>query len=137
MMLLKGAFDAPFAEQGKKSSKYKMTTLQIKGSNEFFQMPVESSTTVSELMGTVSNIFAYKRGTDVKSFASSGKSLEGFDTVPDSVVVEGLEDFKHPRYTWPHPVCIIGAGFFGIKVGMEYHLRKNYNIIMIDRLKEA
>lgn len=134
MMLLKGDNDAPFLElRSKKKSRFKMTTLQIKGSNQTFNMPVESTTTVSALMQTTSSIFAYRRGTTVKAFASDGKEIPGFSTVPDNMVVEGLEDFKHPRYTWPHPVCIIGGGFMGVKMAMEYHLHKNYNVVLYDR----
>merc|ERR1719271_1457811 len=115
MLLLKGTKDAYLAEKGKKPSKYRTTTLQIKGSSQTFNMPTESSTTVKELMSCVSSIFAYKRGTSVKAFSSAGKELDGFDSVGEEMTIEGLEDFKHPRYTWPHPVAIIGCGFFGVK----------------------
>merc|ERR1719162_2292277 len=110
-----------------------MTTMQIKGKKEFFQMPVENATTVSDLMKTVGSIFGYSRNVVAKPVAEDGKELSGMNTVPENIIVDGLDDFKHPRHTWPHPVCIIGGGFFGVKMAMEYHLHKNHNIVLYDR----
>lgn len=133
MLLLKSKKDGPVMERGAASSKFKLTTLKIKGSNETFQMPIEANTTVGEVMTSVSKIFAYKKGATVTALDGDGKEMSDIKSCEDVMTVDGIESFQYPRYTWPHPICIIGAGFYAVKMAMQYYIHKNYNVIMFDR----
>mmetsp|Transcript_38218 Transcript_38218/g.100991 ORF Transcript_38218/g.100991 Transcript_38218/m.100991 type:complete len:1035 (-) Transcript_38218:370-3474(-) len=137
VMVLKGKQDVKVDELGKAQSKYKTSTLRIKGSTETFIMPVLPQTKVGALTDTIASVFAYRQSVKVSALASDGKALEGNATVPDTVLIEGLVDFQHPRYTWPHPTCIIGTGFCGTKMAMMYMVHKNENLVMIDRHDQA
>eukprot|EP00931_Biecheleriopsis_adriatica_P114979 TRINITY_DN90838_c0_g1_i1.p1 TRINITY_DN90838_c0_g1~~TRINITY_DN90838_c0_g1_i1.p1 ORF type:complete len:1071 (-),score=243.92 TRINITY_DN90838_c0_g1_i1:42-3254(-) len=137
-LLLKGQTDAEFMEIGKKR-KYKAAKLKIKGSGETLTVPVEASTTIRELTETIDGIFSYKKNPNLKATSESGSALADTSTVAvnSTIVMDGLEDFRHPRYPWPHPVGIIGGGFWGVKMAMEWMLHKNENIVLFDRHSRA
>mmetsp|Transcript_82768 Transcript_82768/g.233080 ORF Transcript_82768/g.233080 Transcript_82768/m.233080 type:complete len:874 (+) Transcript_82768:185-2806(+) len=137
MMVLKGKQDASVDEPRKTTSRYKMSTLRIKGSNETFLMPVLPNTKVRDLTETLSSVFAFKPGAKLSASSAQGKELEHISNVQDDMIIDGLVDFKHPRYSWPHPVCIIGAGFSGTKMAMMYMHHKYENIVVFDRHAEA
>jgi len=132
-----GGKDALINEKGKKKSNCKVTTMSIKGSDKTFRLPVEPTTTIKHLTKVVTSMFAYNRDMDVKVFSSDGEEIKDSKLVPDSVVLEGIQDFEHPRYSWPHPVVLLGGGFHSVKLGMNYHLHKNWNIELFDRHAQA
>ena len=88
------------------------------------------------MLEVVANIFSSKKGA-IKAYNAAGRELLDSKTVDERIVLEGLDDFEHPRHTWPHPVAIIGAGFYGVKMCMQYMIHKNENIMLFDRHAQA
>lgn len=141
VMLCKAKGDQAFVDFGKKRPKFSIVKLKIKGSDQTFDLPMESSSNVKEMVAAVDGFFSTRKNTGLKALSSTGSVLAD-DTVvsqlPQSgVMLEGLEDFKHPKHTWPHPACIIGGGFNGVKMAMIYSLHKNENFVLFDRHPQA
>lgn len=49
------------------------------------------------------------------------------------VFVHGVKALKPAKQKWPHPVGIIGCGYYGLKVAMTYVLDGDDNFVMFDR----
>lgn len=137
VLLLKGQHDELCDLAGKVKDKYRPATLKIKGKSETIDIPVEAGTTVREVTEAVHKMFSYRKEGQVKAFSEAGVELSGDMSVPESMLVDGIEDFLHPRYCWPYPICIIGGGFLGVKTAMEYMRHKNENIMLFDRHAQA
>eukprot|EP00930_Biecheleria_cincta_P004491 TRINITY_DN1053_c0_g1_i2.p1 TRINITY_DN1053_c0_g1~~TRINITY_DN1053_c0_g1_i2.p1 ORF type:complete len:1070 (-),score=213.27 TRINITY_DN1053_c0_g1_i2:120-3278(-) len=141
MLLLKGKGDQKLLDLGKKRPKFTIAKLKIKGSDQTMDLPIESTSSVKELMTAVDSFFSVRKGADLKALSPSGSVIAGATPVSQvaqtGIVVEGLDDFKHPHYTWPHPAVIIGGGFIGVKVAMQYALHKNENFVLFDRHAQA
>jgi len=135
--VMKGDIDALFANLADRAHRFKPVSLKIKGSNKSFSIPVEPSAKVETVTNAVRKIFAYKASDTIKACSPEGKDLPGDAKVPSTLVFDGLDDFEHPRHSWEHPVVIIGGGFMGVKMGMQYMLHKNENIVLFDRHKKA
>jgi len=122
---------------GKSSCDYLLLSLKIADTDENLQLPVEVGTKVGMVLTEVGKIFSFSKGIELKAADESGTVLGSDDLATGKIVISGLVSFKHPRYTWPHPVCIIGTGFHGVKLGMKYMLEKYEDIVLIDRRDSA
>lgn len=143
MMVLKAGKGESIDFAGKTSSKsavqYRMVTLKIEGSDSSVDIPVEYGTKVEQLKEVIGPIFGFKRTTKVY-FEQNGKPLQESEAAEGVLTVSsasGIVDFEHPRYPWPHPSVIIGTGFWGVKMGMQYMIHKNENFLMFDRHEKA
>jgi len=68
----------------------------------------------------------------VKQGSSYRKQLD-YEEIGRKVVVKGITGFKPVAHVWPHPICVLGAGYNGIKTACHYLREGNENIVCFDR----
>lgn len=117
------------------SASFTETTLSIFGSSETMTFPVQTCTRMKDLREALAHscmvqpedlTFVVKQGCNHR------KPLDS-EEVPRRAVVKGVSSFKPAPYTWPHPVCILGTGYNGIKTAMTYMKEGNDNFVCFDR----
>jgi len=139
VLVLKPKLTKIVDQMGKETkSIYSMATIQIEGTNERLHLPVEPNMVVKDVLQMLASAFDEgPNKVQLSAKSESGQTLQDTNPVGAKLIVQGLKDFKNPRFPWPHPVAIIGAGFVGIKMGMQYMVNKNENFVMFDRHERA
>jgi hypothetical protein len=106
-------------------------TLETK--NDTIQVPVQVCTQVGELRELLASQLGYIDASKLDFVVKQGCSFRKlFDTeqVLHRIHVKGIQSFVPPRHKYPHPYCIIGAGYNGIKTAMflEHMGSQDYEI---------
>jgi len=117
------------------STSFTDTTLTIFGTGESMSFPVQTCTRVSDLKEALANTCmcqAEEISFVVRQGSSYRKQLD-YEEIGRRVVVKGITSFKPQPQVWPHPICILGTGYNGIKTACHYLREGNDNIVCFDR----
>lgn len=124
---------------GNRSKTQRTIELKIFGSDEAMELPVITCTRVSEIKGHLADMlmmnpneleFYFKKG------AYLARQLDVAE-ISSKTLVKGVRSFKPQPHVWPHPICIIGTGYHGLKTAMTYLKAKNTNIVCFDRFNRV
>lgn len=134
VLVLRAAESAKIDALGKDST-FTAATFTIEGSSEKLTVPVQASTRVGDVKKALAKVAGVPEKAVALCVQNGGGPKEQADTdrVEGSTVVKGLKSFRPAPYEWPHPVAIIGAGYNGLKVAMEYLREGRQNITLFDR----
>eukprot|EP00408_Alexandrium_pacificum_P066504 CAMPEP_0171177332 /NCGR_PEP_ID=MMETSP0790-20130122/12186_1 /TAXON_ID=2925 /ORGANISM="Alexandrium catenella, Strain OF101" /LENGTH=690 /DNA_ID=CAMNT_0011642229 /DNA_START=1 /DNA_END=2073 /DNA_ORIENTATION=- len=117
------------------SASWRQTSLKIFGTGETVSFPVQTCTKVRDVKEALANSLMVDSGGIsfvVKQGCSSRLQLD-IEEVGSQVTVRGIESFRPTAHRWPHPVCVIGAGYHGLKTMMMYLKSGNSNVVCFDR----
>jgi len=117
------------------STTFTETTLTISGTGESLTFPVQTCTRVLDLRESLANtcMCSPDEITFVVKQGSSYRKQLDHEEIGRRVVVKGITSFKPLPTAWPHPICILGAGYNGIKTACHYLREGCDNIVVFDR----
>jgi len=121
---------------GRRSQTQRTVTLSIYGDeSQRLVLPVPVCQRVAAVKQTLSEAL-FVPADKITLVAKSGCSWrvqKDTDEVRYEVKVKGLSSFKPQPKVWPHPACIIGSGYHGLKTCMRYIKDGNTNFVCFDR----
>eukprot|EP00811_Abedinium_folium_P022437 NODE_317_length_3174_cov_16.876928.p1 GENE.NODE_317_length_3174_cov_16.876928~~NODE_317_length_3174_cov_16.876928.p1 ORF type:complete len:954 (+),score=266.73 NODE_317_length_3174_cov_16.876928:142-2862(+) len=122
VLVARAGAGARFDADAQTAAAYSGMRFRIEGTGESITIPMRADTELSCLKGLISQ----QVGADptVVAWEMAG---------PRDITVRGMKSFKPAPHAWPHPVGIIGAGYNGIKTGMEHMRTGDDNFVVFDR----
>jgi len=111
-------------------------TLLIPGTDEVFNVAVQTCTKVQDLKYALSAKMGYLEPDRISFVVKQGctyKKLQESDQVLKKMFVQGIKNFKPPLHQYPHPYAIIGAGYNGLKTALYMLRDKQTDFTIFDR----
>lgn len=121
------------------SASFRETTLKIYNTDHQLNMAMQVCTKVLDLRECLARrcMVPVDQITIIRKNGCTWTRMMDVHEVPYTATVKGIKSFNPQRYEYKHPAAIIGAGYNGLKCGMQYIADKNYNFQQFDRREKA
>jgi len=106
---------------GDESRRWKTVHLKIMNGKDELQVPLMQASSVFDIRHMLADALGQEVA-KIDLFEKKGisfKRLRNCEEVPSKVLVKGLKNFARCVQEYPHPICIIGAGHLGIRMGIH------------------
>mmetsp|Transcript_88490 Transcript_88490/g.286558 ORF Transcript_88490/g.286558 Transcript_88490/m.286558 type:complete len:627 (+) Transcript_88490:118-1998(+) len=121
---------------GTRSHSRRDVTLTIFGTKDTMTFPMEVTTKVAEIRA----LLTQRLGIDAEQLRFICKQASGYRTLLDSdeirtnCTVKGIQSWEKHKSTYPHPMCIVGAGHFGLRQAMSFLKEGIKDFAVFDKL---
>lgn len=124
---------------GTKSHTRRDVKLTILGTDDSLTLPVETTTKVIE----VKALLAHRLGLDIEQMAlvvkkaSSCRTQLDMEEVGRSCIVRGIRSWVKEKNRYPYPMCIVGAGHYGLRQALSFLKEDIRDFTLYDRLEKV
>jgi len=110
-------------------------TCKILGGSETLEIPSVMCTFVHDVKELIAEK-AMVQSSNIKVIQKRGsypQAIRDTEQCPSTIWIKGIKSFQPARKEWPHPIGIIGCGYYGLKIASHYVMTGNSNFTMFDR----